>query len=174
METIPTPQTLRVWNGEEREMAFGTSENAPWLSRTPSAGISDGPDDAVRIALSVDVSGLEPGSYTASVRISGRRIGNSPPTRARDPDGTAPGICPRTSLSQRAHRDRHTGLHVAPHRTRKCRVRRSGHRGREAGPCITAFPAGRPGARHPGGGPPDPRARRRDSSAPSPSPPERS
>ena len=58
-------------------MAFGTSENAPWLSRTPSAGISDGPDDAVRIALSVDVSGLEPGSYTASVRISGRRIGNS-------------------------------------------------------------------------------------------------
>ena len=74
----PTPQTLRVWNAEEREMAFGTSENAPWLSRTPSAGISDGPDDAVRIALSVDVSGLEPGSYTASVRISGRRIGNSP------------------------------------------------------------------------------------------------
>ena len=73
----PTPQTLRVWNAEEREMAFGTSENAPWLSRTPSAGISDGPDDAVRITLSVDVSGLEPGSYTASVRISGRRIGNS-------------------------------------------------------------------------------------------------
>ena len=66
------------WNAEEREMAFGTSENAAWLSRTPSAGISDGPDDAVRIALSVDVSGLEPGSYTASVRISGRRIGNSP------------------------------------------------------------------------------------------------
>ena len=58
-------------------MAFGTSENAPWLSRTPSAGISDGPDDAVRITLSVDVSGLEPGSYSATVRISGRRIGNS-------------------------------------------------------------------------------------------------
>ena len=73
----PTPQTLRVWNAEEREMAFGTSENAPWLSRTPSAGISDGPDDAVRITLSVDVSGLEPGSYSATVRISGRRIGNS-------------------------------------------------------------------------------------------------
>ena len=74
----PPPQTLRVWNGEEREMAFGTSENAAWLSRTPSAGISDGPDDAVRITLSVDVSSLEPGSYTTSVRISGRRIGNSP------------------------------------------------------------------------------------------------
>ena len=74
----PPPQTLRVWNGEEREMAFGTSENAAWLSRTPSAGISDGPDDAVRITLSVDVSSLEAGSYTASVRISGRRIGNSP------------------------------------------------------------------------------------------------
>ena len=74
----PPSQTLRVWNAEEREMAFGTSENAAWLSRTPSAGISDGPDDAVRIALSVDVSSLEAGSYTASVRISGRRIGNSP------------------------------------------------------------------------------------------------
>ena len=74
----PAPQTLRVWNAEEREMAFGTSENAPWLVRSPSAGITDGPDDAVRITMSVDVSGLEPGSYTASVRISGRRIGNSP------------------------------------------------------------------------------------------------
>ena len=52
----PPSQTLRVWNAEEREMAFGTSENAAWLSRTPSAGISDGPDDAVRITLSVDVS----------------------------------------------------------------------------------------------------------------------
>ena len=74
----PPSQSLRVWNSEEREMAFGTSENAAWLSRTPSAGISDGPDDAVRITLSVDVSSLEAGSYTASVRISGRRIGNSP------------------------------------------------------------------------------------------------
>ena len=74
----PPPQTLRVWNAQEREMAFGTSENAPWLTRSPSAGISDGPDDAVRITLSVDVSGLEAGSYTASVRVSGRRIGNSP------------------------------------------------------------------------------------------------
>ena len=74
----PPPQTLRVWNAQEREMAFGTSENAPWLSRSPSAGISDGPDDAVKITLSVDVSGLEAGSYTASVRVSGRRIGNSP------------------------------------------------------------------------------------------------
>ena len=36
--------------------------------RSPSAGISDGPDDAVKITLSVDVSGLEAGSYTASVR----------------------------------------------------------------------------------------------------------
>ena len=74
----PPSQTLRVWNAEEREMAFGTSENAAWLSRTPSAGISDGPDDAVRITLSVNVSGLESGSYSATVRISGRRIGNSP------------------------------------------------------------------------------------------------
>ena len=49
-----------------------------WLSRTPSAGITDGPDDAVRITISVDASGLEAGSYSASVRISGRRIGNSP------------------------------------------------------------------------------------------------
>ena len=74
----PPPQTLKVWNAQEREMAFGTSENAPWLARSPSAGISDGPDDAVTIRLSVDVSSLEPGSYTANVRISGRRIGNSP------------------------------------------------------------------------------------------------
>ena len=74
----PPPQALRVWNGEEREMAFGTSENAAWLVRSPSAGITDGPDDPVRITLSVDVSGLEAGSYSASVRISGRRIGNSP------------------------------------------------------------------------------------------------
>ena len=103
-------------------MAFGTSENAAWLSRTPSAGISDGPDDAVRITLSVDVSSLEAGSYTASVRISGRRIGNSPqrvpvtltvrpPGYARErvspserteivtPDSTLPLIVPENAVS---------------------------------------------------------------------------
>ena len=74
----PLPLTLRVWNAQEREMAFGTSENASWLTRSPSAGISDGPDDWVQITLSVDVSSLQAGSYTATVRISGRRIGNSP------------------------------------------------------------------------------------------------
>ena len=87
------------------------------------------------------------------------------PTRARDTDSTAPGICPRTRLPQRADRDRHTGLHIAAHRTRKCGVRRSGHSDREAGPCITTFPAGRPGTPNPGGGPPDPRARQRNASA---------
>ena len=128
----PPSQTLRVWNSEEREMAFGTSENAAWLSRTPSAGISDGPDDAVRITLSVDVSSLEAGSYTASVRISGRRIGNSPQRVAVTLTVRSPGYArERVSPGERTEIV-HTGLNLAAHRTRKRGLRRHGHRSEEA------------------------------------------
>ena len=61
------------------------------------------------------------------------------PAHTRDPDGTAPRICPRARLCRRADRDRHTRLHLAAHRPRKCGVRRSGHRGTEAG-CRLASP----------------------------------
>ena len=120
---------------------------------------------------------LSVGSYTASVRISGRRIGNSPQRVPVTLTVRPPGYArERVSPSERTE-IRHTGLHVAAHRTRKCRVRRSGHRGREAGrPGITNFrAAGGAGALSswrwtsrpspPGGETPP---------APSPSPPERS
>ena len=59
-------------------MAFGTSDDAEWLLQSPTAGVSDGPDDEVEIAVSVDVSGLEVGSYSAAIEISGGGIQNSP------------------------------------------------------------------------------------------------
>ena len=52
-------------------MAFGTSDDAEWLLQSPAAGVSEGPDDEVEIAVSVDVSGLEVGTYSAAIEISG-------------------------------------------------------------------------------------------------------
>ena len=59
-------------------MAFGTSDDAEWLLQSPTSGVSEGPDDEVEIAVSVDVSGLEVGTYSAAIEISGGGIQNSP------------------------------------------------------------------------------------------------
>ena len=59
-------------------MAFGASDDAEWLLQSPTAGVSEGPDDEVEIAVSVDVSGLEVGSYSAAIELSGGGIQNSP------------------------------------------------------------------------------------------------
>ena len=74
----PETQTLEVRNRADGRMAFDTSDDAAWLTVSPTSGVSDGPDDEVEIAVSVDVSGLAPGTYTATMEISGAGIDNSP------------------------------------------------------------------------------------------------
>ena len=74
----PETQTLEVRNRADGRMAFDTSDDAAWLTVSPTGGVSDGPDDEVEIAVSVDASGLAPGTYTATMEISGAGIDNSP------------------------------------------------------------------------------------------------
>ena len=74
----PPSQTLEVWNDEKGEMDFRVTDSALWLYRDPSSGTSDGPRDVIEITVSVDVSGLEADSYSATIRLTGSDIENSP------------------------------------------------------------------------------------------------
>ena len=49
-----------------------------WLSIDPAEELSDDPGDKEAIEVSVDVSALLPGKYTASITIDGRKAGNDP------------------------------------------------------------------------------------------------
>ena len=74
----PEAQTLEVRNREDARMSFDVSDDGDWLTLSPTSGVSDGPDDEVEISVSVDVSGLVPGTYTATMEIRGAGIDNSP------------------------------------------------------------------------------------------------
>ena len=74
----PEARTVEVRNREAGRMSFDMSDDADWLTVSPTGGVSDGPDDEVKIAVSVDGSGLAPGTYSATMEISGSDSDNSP------------------------------------------------------------------------------------------------
>jgi len=67
----PPSQTLSISNSGVNPTAMGWSvtDDAPWLSLSPASGSSSGEADSV--TLSVDISGMAAGSYSATITISG-------------------------------------------------------------------------------------------------------
>ena len=63
-------KTLEVWNARSARMTFSVSENAPWLSVSPSRATSTGPNDRERITVTADGGGLSDGRYDAVITIS--------------------------------------------------------------------------------------------------------
>jgi len=72
----PPPQTLEVWNSGGGSMNWTASENSSWLSLSPTSGNSSGEHNL--ITVSVDISSLSPGTYTATITLSGEGASNSP------------------------------------------------------------------------------------------------
>jgi hypothetical protein len=74
--TNPSGQTLNISNtGYDRlEWSVGAG-NAPWLSLYPSSGVNSG-----TVTVSVNISGLLPGTYNASLTITGLGTTNGPVT----------------------------------------------------------------------------------------------
>lgn len=78
----PVNQGLEIWNSGSSGsvLSWSVSDNANWLSLSPTSGISTGPLDEDDVWLSVDISGLTYGSYQATITISATDATNSPRT----------------------------------------------------------------------------------------------
>jgi glucose/arabinose dehydrogenase/PKD repeat protein len=71
----PAAKTLAVTNAGTGTLSFSASDDADWLSVSPTGGSA--PDD---VTVTVDTTGLEPGTYTAGVTIDGGAVSGSPTT----------------------------------------------------------------------------------------------
>ena len=78
----PPSQTLSVTNSgvNPTAMDWAVTDDATWLSLSPTSGSSSGEVDSV--TLSVDISGMSAGNYSATITISGTGATNTPRTVA--------------------------------------------------------------------------------------------
>jgi len=74
----PPTQTLQIWNSGSGTLGWSVSDNAAWLSLSPTTGSSTGETDTV--IVSVDISGMTAGSYNATITISAPGATNTPQT----------------------------------------------------------------------------------------------
>ncbi len=85
--TDPSPQTVVLSSNRSRERTWTATENAPWITITPSSGTIATETDTVSVRATV--AGLAAGSYSANVTItetsqSGTYQKNDPPGDAVD------------------------------------------------------------------------------------------
>ena len=73
----PSTQTLDVSNGGAGTLNWSVSEAEPWLSLSPTSGSATTETDGV--AVSVDITGLEDGTYTATITAVGEAPANDSP-----------------------------------------------------------------------------------------------
>jgi hypothetical protein len=74
--TDPFPEGLTVWNSGDGTLFYSISDDAEWLSCSPSTGISTGEADSITITYAT--SGLSAGSYLATVTVSDPTASNNP------------------------------------------------------------------------------------------------
>jgi hypothetical protein len=74
----PADQTLNIWNSGADTLNWSVSDDAGWLSLSPTGGSSTGEHDAV--IVSVDISGMSAGHYDATITISAPGATNTPQT----------------------------------------------------------------------------------------------
>jgi hypothetical protein len=76
----PASQILEIWNAGPRTLEWSVSDNADWLSLSPTNGSSTGEKDEV--SISVDVAGMSAGDYSAAITIAAAGATNTPRTLA--------------------------------------------------------------------------------------------
>ncbi len=85
----PPNQTLSISNGGGGTLSWSVSDNATWVSLSPTSGTSTGETD--NVTVSVNVAGLNAGTYNATITITGAPPAqNSPQTTAVTLVVTAP------------------------------------------------------------------------------------
>jgi hypothetical protein len=88
----PANQTLEIWNSgtSGTTLNWSVSDNATWLSLSPTSGSSTGEHD--NVTLSVNISGMTAGSYSGTITISDANATNSPRTVSVSLTITAPNL----------------------------------------------------------------------------------
>ena len=76
--STPANETLEIWNSGVDTLHWTLSDDAAWLSENPTSGSSTGERDTV--VLSVDITGMSDGAYSASITITASGASNSPQT----------------------------------------------------------------------------------------------
>jgi hypothetical protein len=71
----PAPQTFTIVNTGGGTLRWAVAEDADWLSVTPESGVQTG-----IVTLSVDVGDLSPGTYAATVTVTGTDAAGQPVT----------------------------------------------------------------------------------------------
>jgi hypothetical protein len=74
----PASQTLSLWNSGGATLTWSATDSADWLILSPTSGSSA--EETDNIILSVDISGMNAGSYAAVVTISAPGAANTPQT----------------------------------------------------------------------------------------------
>jgi hypothetical protein len=75
----PAGQTLSLWNSGTGILTWSATDSADWLILSPTSG-SSAAGETDNVALSVDISGMNAGSYAALVTISAPAAANTPQT----------------------------------------------------------------------------------------------
>lgn len=65
----PAAATFQVWNDESGTLSFNITDDASWMSVSPSSGSSTGPDDKETITVSYTTSSLAVGEYSGTITI---------------------------------------------------------------------------------------------------------
>jgi len=71
-------ETLEIWNSGVDTISWTLSDDAAWLSESPTSGSSTGADDTTSVTVSVDITGMSDGDYFASITITAPGASNSP------------------------------------------------------------------------------------------------
>ncbi len=74
----PSNQTLQISNSGGGTLNWSVSDDAPWLSLSPTNGTSTGETD--NVTVSVDITGLQAGTHNATITITGSGATNTPQT----------------------------------------------------------------------------------------------
>jgi len=74
----PPSQMLEIRNAGIGAMSWSVSSDAEWLSLSPTVGTSSGEID--KVTMSVDISGMSAGAYSATITITAEKAPNTPQT----------------------------------------------------------------------------------------------
>ena len=74
----PENKTLEIWNSGVDTLDWSLTDDAQWLTESPTTGSSTGEHDMV--AVSVDITGMSAGDYSANITITAAWANNSPQT----------------------------------------------------------------------------------------------
>ena len=77
-ETTLLTDTLQISNSGGRTLHWSVSDDADWLSLSPTSGSNIGEIEEVTVC--VDIIGMNAGNYTANITISASGASNSPQT----------------------------------------------------------------------------------------------